>query len=84
MQDITSTTDNTVRAALAGAPDAHQPKTYGRIHARDLHPGDVVRQHDWPLHVYEVTLSPAAVTIAVTEFEFPLHYAADEPIQVLN
>ena len=39
------------------------------VQARDLHPGDVVRQYDWPLHVREVTLSQAAVTIAVVEFD---------------
>ncbi|HZE50883.1 MAG TPA: hypothetical protein VE074_15035 [Jatrophihabitantaceae bacterium] len=52
------------------------------VQARDLHPGDVLQEHDWPLHVREVTLSPAAVTIAVTEFEFPLHYAADAQVQL--
>jgi hypothetical protein len=34
------------------------------------------------LHVREVTLSQAAVAIAVTEFEFPLHYAADAQVQL--
>jgi hypothetical protein len=52
------------------------------VQARDLHPGDVVRQYDWPLHVREVTLGQAAVTIAVTEFEFPLHYAADAQVRL--
>ena len=55
----------------------------GHIPARDLHPGDIVRQHDWPLHVCAVTLDPALVTIAVTEFEFPLHYPADAEVHVL-
>jgi hypothetical protein len=53
-----------------------------QVKARDLHPGDVVQQHDWPLHVRQVTLSEATVAIAVTEFEFPLRYAADEPVQL--
>ena len=52
------------------------------VNARDLHPGDVVQQCDWPLHVREVMLSQAAVTVAVSEFEFPLHYAADEQVQL--
>jgi hypothetical protein len=52
------------------------------VKGRDLHRGDVVQQFDWPLHVREVTLSQAAVTIAVTEFEFPLHYAADAQVQL--
>jgi hypothetical protein len=70
MQDLTTTPDPE-RIALAPIP------------ARDLHPGDVLQQYDWPLHVCAVTLGPAAVTIAVTEFEFPLHYPADEPIQLV-
>ena len=53
-----------------------------QVQARDLHPGDVVQQHDWPLHVRQVTLSEATVAIAVTEFEFPLRYAADERVQL--
>src|SRR5262249_36051590 len=44
------------------------------VTARDLHPGDVVQQLDWPLHVRAVTLGPTAVQITVTEFDFPLHY----------
>jgi hypothetical protein len=54
----------------------------GHIKACDLHPGDVVQQYDWPLHVREVTLSQEDVAIAVTEFEFPLHYAADAQVQL--
>jgi hypothetical protein len=52
------------------------------VKARDLHPGDVVQQCDWPLHVREVTLIHNDVAIAVTEFEFPLHYAADAQVQL--
>jgi hypothetical protein len=52
------------------------------VQARDLHPGDVVQQFDWPLHVREVTLDRSAVAIAVIEFEFPLHYAADARVQL--
>jgi hypothetical protein len=54
----------------------------GHVNARDLHPGDVVQQCDWPLHVRAVTLSQKDVAIAVTEFEFPLHYAADAQVQL--
>jgi hypothetical protein len=63
---------------------AHSKDTQAGRHvkARDLHRGDVVQQFDWLLHVREVTLSQAAVTIAVTEFEFPLHYAADAQVQL--
>jgi hypothetical protein len=60
------------------------PAVLGPIRARDLHPGDIVQQYDWALHVHAVTLSPADVTIAVTEFEFPLHYAVDEPIRLVS
>ena len=53
------------------------------VNARDLHPGDVVQQCDWPLHVREAMLSQTDVAVAVTEFEFPLHYAADEQVQLV-
>jgi hypothetical protein len=56
----------------------------GSVPARDVHPGDIVQQYDWPLHVREVTLSQATVLIAVTEFEFPLHYAADAPVRLTS
>jgi len=70
----TTTDSDTVRPALTH--DGHIP-------ARELHPGDILQQHDWPLHVCAVTLDPVLVTIAVTEFGFPLHYAADAEVQVL-
>jgi hypothetical protein len=50
--------------------------------ARDLRPGDVVQQYDWLLHVREVNVRQAAVAIAVTEFGFPLHYAADAHVRL--
>lgn len=53
-----------------------------QIRACDLHPGDVVQQLDWPLHVSEVTLGQKDVAIAVTEFNFLLHYAADAQVQL--
>jgi hypothetical protein len=53
-----------------------------RVKARDLRPGDIVRQHDWSLHVHEVQIDQAVVAVAVTEFGFPLHHAADEMLQV--
>jgi len=63
---------------------AHSKDTQPGWHvkARDLHRGDVVQQFDWPLHVREVTLSQDAVSIAVTEFEFALHYAADAQVHL--
>ena len=71
MQHHTTTTPNVVPAGL------------GPVRAKDLHAGDIVQQFDWALHVRAVTLSPADVTIAVTEFEFPLHYRVDEPIRLV-
>lgn len=68
----------------SGGTAAH-PNNVGpgsQVRACDLHPGDVVQQCDWPLHVRQVTLSQAAVAIVVTEFEFPLHYAADAQVQL--
>jgi hypothetical protein len=52
------------------------------VKARYLHPGDVVQQNDWSLHVKEVTVDTGAVAVAVTEFGFPLRYAADAPVQL--
>jgi hypothetical protein len=68
---------------IAAAADARRSRTDSKVQVRDLHPGDVVRQYDWPLHVREVTLSQAAVTIAVTEFEFALHYPADAQVRLI-
>ena len=62
----------------------HQPTT-GQdrlVMARDLHPGDVVQQCDWSLHVREVNVSQVAVAIAVTEFGFPLRYASDAQVRL--
>ena len=53
-----------------------------QVKACDLHPGDVVQQLDWPLHVRKVTLTQNDVAITVTEFEFLLHYTADAPVQL--
>jgi hypothetical protein len=63
---------------------AQQPATgQGRlVMARDLRPGDVVQQYDWSLHVRGVEVSQAAVAVAVTEFGFPLRYAADARVQL--
>ena len=52
------------------------------VNARDLHPGDVMQQHDWSLHVRDVVVGDEAVAIAVIEFGFPLHYRADEQIRL--
>jgi hypothetical protein len=65
--------DATTAAATTIRLDRH-------IRARDLHPGDVMQQYDWSLHVREVEVSHDAVAIAVTEFGFPLHYAADQQV----
>ncbi|HKF32748.1 MAG TPA: hypothetical protein VKB37_10320 [Jatrophihabitantaceae bacterium] len=53
-----------------------------RVKARDLHPGDIVRQYDWLLHIREVIVGRTAVAVAVTEFDFQLHYAADAQLPV--
>jgi hypothetical protein len=50
--------------------------------ARDLHPGDIMQQHDWSLHVREVKIGPAVIAATVTEFGFELHYAAEEMLRV--
>jgi hypothetical protein len=64
---------------------AAQPTTIApsrHVKARDLHPGDIMQQHDWSLHVQDVKIGPAVVAVAVIEFGFELHYAADETLQV--
>lgn len=64
---------------------AAQSNTIGlgrHVQARDLHPGDIMQQHDWFLHVREVKIGPAVVAVGVTEFGFELHYAADELLQI--
>jgi hypothetical protein len=52
------------------------------VKARDLHPGNVVQQYDWSLHVRDVEVGQVTVAIAVTEFAFALHFAADEQIKL--
>jgi hypothetical protein len=82
MQDVSSIPSTIHAAVVHSHQTQQQSRDEGHVQARDLHPGDVLQQHDWPLHVREVTLSLAAVTVAVTEFEFPLHYAADAEVQL--
>lgn len=53
-----------------------------RVKACDLHPGDIVQQYDWLLHVREVSVGRAVVAIAVTEFDFHLHYAAETQLSL--
>jgi hypothetical protein len=55
-----------------------------RVKACDLHPGDIVHQCDWLLHVREVTVGQADVAIAVTEFDFQLHYRADTQLSLAS
>jgi hypothetical protein len=54
------------------------------VYACDLHPGDVVQQYDWSLHIREVKVSQAGVAVGVTEFGFPLHYGADEQVRLAD
>jgi len=51
--------------------------------AADLHPGDVVREHDWRLHVTAVDAWDACVAFAVSEFPGTLmHRAAGDVLEV--
>lgn len=95
MQTVTATADISL-AGVVGTPrrrrhgagnafgastaDANTIRLVRHVKARDLHPGDVLQQCDWALHVRGVEVSHDAVAIAVTEFGFPLHYAADEQV----
>jgi hypothetical protein len=51
--------------------------------ARDLHPGDVVHQHDWNLHVRRVDVDGNSVAFVVDEFPGDVqHRAADAVLDV--
>jgi len=53
------------------------------ILAADLHPGDVVREHDWRLHVAAVEREGASVAFTVTELgDMLLHRAAGDVLDV--
>jgi hypothetical protein len=70
------------RASGRATPHSNPIRPGRHVNARDLHPGDVMQQYDWSLHVRDVDVSHDAVAIAVTEFGFPLHYAADEQVSL--
>jgi hypothetical protein len=69
-------------ASRGATPRSNTTRPGRHVNARDLHPGDVMQQYDWSLHVRDVEVSHDAVAIAVSEFGFPLHYAADEQIRL--
>jgi hypothetical protein len=57
------------------------------VRANQLHCGDVIREHDWTLHITNV--EPAEITggqvvFAVAEFEFPLHRRPLERVQLVT
>jgi hypothetical protein len=74
--------DETGKATDIAAAQSTTIRLGRPVKARDLHPGDIIRQHDWSLHVRDVKTGPAVVAVGVTEFGFALHYAADELLQV--
>ena len=81
--DSTCAASHEATTSSRGATPYSNTIQLGRhVSARDLHPGDVLQQHDWSLHVRDVEVSHDAVEIAVAEFGFPLHYAADEEIRL--
>ena len=71
---------HTGKAREAATAAVNTTRSGGYVKARDLHPGDVMQQHDWSLHVRDVEVSEDAVAIAVAEFGFPLRRAADEQV----
>lgn len=73
--DKTGNPTDTEAQSTTIAPSRH-------VKACDLHPGDIVQQHDWSLHVCGVAIGPAVVAVAVIEFGFELHYAAEEMLRV--
>jgi hypothetical protein len=51
--------------------------------ARDLHAGDILRQHDWRLHVRRVDVDGNSVAFVVDEFPSDVqHRAADAVLDV--
>jgi hypothetical protein len=53
------------------------------VRAAELHPGDVVHEHDWLLHVRAVEREDASVAFVVTEFPGTLlHRAAGDVLEV--
>lgn len=70
------------RQRLANRRQSHNPAVRRLVVARHLHPGDVVQQCDWLLHVRDVMIGQAVIAITVTEFGFPLHYGADTKVHL--
>ena len=54
-----------------------------RISARDLARGDVIRLHDWHLHVVAVEHG-MATGVLTSEFDFLLHFGRDEALEVVR
>lgn len=54
-----------------------------RIHAEELASGDVLQMHDWQLHVVTVDYD-TATAVGTAEFDFPLHFAAGDVVDVLS
>lgn len=50
-------------------------------HALDV--GDVIRLHDWILHVVAAE-HDVGTAVLTAEFDFLLHFDRDEPIEVLS
>jgi hypothetical protein len=72
--------DETGKATDIAAAPSTTIRLGRHVKARDLHPGYIIQQHDWSLHVREVKVGPAVVAVGITEFGFELHYAGDELI----
>jgi hypothetical protein len=51
------------------------------IPARELSAGDVVRIHDWRLHVVAVD-NDLGTAVLTAEFDFLLHFARHETVEV--
>jgi hypothetical protein len=80
MYDVAATVTTPVEATVDRSETPLRPKDH--VKAGDLRPGDIMQQHDWSLHVRKVDVSREVVEVTVTEFEFQLHYAADEQVRL--
>jgi hypothetical protein len=53
-----------------------------RISAQELAVGDVIRLNDWRLHVVAVE-HDLAIGVLTAEFAFLLHFARNDPVDVV-
>jgi hypothetical protein len=53
------------------------------VHADELASGDILQMHDWQLHVLMVA-TELATAVRTAEFDFLLHFANDDVVDVVR